>query len=506
MLVIAFVMRIIIIGGGFGGLASAGLLATLGHDVVVLEKNEQLGGRASVFEQDGFVFDMGPSWYLMPDVFENFFSLMGTSAEKELSLTRLEPGYRVWFKDAGLSAVSIYGDRERDRATLETLEPGAGEALDAYLARARVQYETAVQHVLYGNYDSVFDFFSFSLLRRGLKMAIFSTMDQYVRRFFRSSVIQKLVQYPLVFLGSSPYNTPALYSLMSHLDFTQGVFYPMGGITQITRALVRLAEQAGATLRTHADVSEILVEGGKARGVVLASGERLEADVVISNADPAFTEQRLLPMEARDHSDAYWASRTLAPSAFILYLGISKRLPELSHHNLIFAEDWKKGFAEIFDHPQWPSDPSFYVCAPSRTDASVAPEGCENLFVLVPIAPGLTSTQEQREAFADRILETIERECGVTDLRSSIRVQRMFTVEDFAERYNAPGGTALGLAHTLSQTALLRPRNQSVRVPNLYYVGANVNPGIGMPVCLISAELVVKRLQGDRSRTPLVKL
>jgi phytoene desaturase len=328
-------------------------------------------------------------------------------------------------------------------------------------------------------------------------------MDRYVRRFFRTRELQQIMQYSLVFLGSSPYNTPALYNIMSHIDFTQGVHYPRGGISAIIDALERIGRKHGVEYRVNAPVAQIDVTRDVARAVVLEDGERIEVDEVVSNADIHHTESRLLPEAARSYSDRYWRTRTLAPSALLLYLGVDGRVPELAHHNLMFASDWKRTFGQIFDHPAWPDDPSVYVCAPSVTDPTVAPAGAENLFVTVPIAPRLEYTEEELEAYADGIVELIGREMRIPDLAARIRYRRVFAVKDFEERYNAFGGSALGLAHTLRQTALLRPDTRSRKVRNLYYVGAGTNPGIGMPVCLISAELAYKRMTGDRSAGPL---
>lgn len=497
--------KVLIIGSGFGGLGSACLLAKAGYDVTVLEKNEQPGGRASVFEAQGYRFDMGPSWYLMPDVFEHFFTLMGERVEDYLNLKPLKPSYRIFFKDKQ-KTVDIFSDLEKDIPTLEKLEPGVGPRLREYLKRAAYQYDVAIRRFLYKNYDSPLDFLTWEAMIEGSRLSVFSKMDAYVRRFFKTDELQKIMQYTLVFLGSSPYNTPALYNIMSHIDFSMGVFYPQGGIYEVIRALVAMAEKHGAQIRTHAPVRKILVEEGITRGVELENGERIEADIVISNADIAHTDLALLPPEARVHGEAYWEKRVLAPSAFILYLGVQGRVPSLTHHNLLFSADWKKNFAEIFDQARWPEDPSMYVCAPSVTDPGVAPEGKENLFVLVPIASKLSYTEQELEAYADKTLATLEREMDIPDLRSRIEYRRIFCVNDFATRYNSFGGSALGLAHTLGQTAIFRPNNINKKAKNLFYVGAGTNPGIGMPICLVSAELAYKRIIGDKSSGPLTSL
>jgi phytoene desaturase len=369
-----------------------------------------------------------------------------------------------------------------------------------------MQYEIAIKSFMYKNYDSIFDFFNKQVMIDGSKLSIFQKMHKYVSRFFKTDVIQKIMQYQLVFLGSSPYNTPALYNIMSHIDFNMGVYYPQGGIYKIIEALETIARKNGVTITTDSPVEQILIENKKATGVKLADGTIHTADMVISNADMTHTEMNLLPKEARTYSQKYWDSRVLAPSAFILYIGLKDTVPSLSHHNLIFSKDWKKNFAQIFDNPEFPDDPSIYVCCPSKTDPSVAPAGKENIFVLVPIASKLSYTESELAAYQEKILSLMEKEMNIPNIRERIEYIRNYCVEDFKKDYNALGGTALGLAHTIMQTAVLRPNNVSKKIKNLYYVGAGTNPGIGMPICLISAEMVYKRIAGLKTPSPLENL
>jgi phytoene desaturase len=482
----------IIIGSGIGGLGSACLLAKAGWRVTVLEKNEQVGGRAGTFKAQGFTFDTGPSWYLMPEVFEKFFALMDEDIHDHLSLHKLSPSYRVFFKDQD-QQLDIWSDLAKDRRTFEAIEPGAGKQLEKYLARSEYIYKTAMDNILYKNHDRLVDFMNPQLAVRASKLALFSTMHRYVGKYFTDPRLQQLVQYQLVFLGASPYNAPALYSLMSHLDYQQGVYYPEGGIYQLIRSLEKLAKKHGAVIRLKSPVQKILVDRGKTRGVVV-DGKELHADVVISNADPHHTEHDLLDPDYRDHSEAYWASRTLAPSALLMYLGVNRRYDNLQHHNLVFSENWQTNFSQLYNDPQWPTDPSFYVCAPSRTDPTVAPKGMENLFVIVPVAAALDYAEVELEEYADMVLHTMQSQMHLPDLHKNIIFRRLFAVKDFEARYNSLGGTSLGLAHTLRQTGPLRPSNKSKKVKGLYYVGANTRPGIGLPTCLISAQLIAKRL------------
>jgi phytoene desaturase len=497
--------KVIIIGAGIGGLGTAGLFAKKGYDVTVFEKNENLGGRANIFEQEGFKFDMGPSWYLAPDIFSHFFELMGESVEDHLDLVKLDPSYRIFFRSDS-SKLDIHSDIERDAASFEAIEQGAGDNLRKYLAQSEYQYEVATQHFMFKNYDRIWDFLNKRVATEGQKLSVFSKMHTFVSRFFRSQKLRQVMEYTMVFLGTSPYEAPALYNLMSHMDFNQGVFYPQGGFYELIKALARIAEKNGAVIRTSSPVAEILVTNGVAYGIRLESGEAVEADIVISNADMYHTETRMLEPKYRTFSERYWQKRVMAPSAFILYLGISEKLPSLAHHNLLFSEDWRKNFADIYDDPRLPDEPSLYVCAPSVTDPSVAPAGKENLFVLVPIASDLEITEAEKDSYAERVLSLMESEMGMEGLREKIVYKRIYTVENFAADYNAFKGSALGLAHNLMQTAIFRPKNFSKKVKGLYFAGAGTNPGIGTQICLISAELAYKRVHGITSAGPLKTL
>jgi len=497
--------KIVIIGGGIGGLASAMLLGKKGYDVTLLEKNKHLGGRANIFTEQGFTFDMGPSWYMMPDIFEDFFKLVGEDITKYLTLERLAPSYRV-FLESEHKHYDFYSDMEKNLATFESLEPGSGEKLKEHLKRGGFQYKISKQEFMYKNYDSIFDFVNKRVMTEGRKLPLFSSMSTIVNKLFSNELLQKVLQYQTVLLGTSPYNTPGIYSLMNYVDFVDGIWYPKGGIYELIKALVTIAKKNNVTMRTEVPVSNILIVDGVAKGVRLESGEEITADIVISNADYEHTETKLMDEKYREHSTQYWESRTLAPSAFIMYLGVDGLAPSLTHHNLLFSADWNKNFAQIFDTPQWPDSPSIYVCKPSETDPTVAPHGTENLFVLVPIASGLPYTEVQMKEYGDKVLSIMERVMEVPDLTKRIIYRRDYCVKDFERDYNSYKGTALGPAHTLMQTAFFRPNNISKKVKNLYYVGAYTNPGIGMPVCMISAQLVYKRIEGIKDPSPLTEL
>lgn len=495
----------IVIGAGIGGLATGTLLAKKGYRVTIIEKNNHIGGRANIFEKDGFVFDMGPSWFLMPDVYDQFFGLIGEKVSDHLDLIKLDPSYRLFFRNDG-DIVDMHSDVTRDAETFERLEEGAGEALPKYLAKTEMQYDISMKEFVYKNYDSIFDFFTWKVATQGLKLSLFSNMDRYVKKHFKSDKIGKILQYMMVFLGSSPYNTTALYSIMNHIDFNMGVFYPRGGIYEIPKALGAIAEKNGVEIRTGVPVTKILTENDQVTGVGLENGETISADLVISNADLYHTDTNLLPSEHRQYSEKYWSKRTVSPSAFIMYIGLDGDVPTLTHHNLIFSKAWKETFYQIFDNPQVPHDPSIYICAPSILDKSVAPEGKTTLFVLVPMAADLRLDEKQTKDFRDKILETIAGECDIPDLTERIVYERTYQTKDFEQDYHSYQGSAFGLSHTLDQTAILRPNNIHPTLKNMYYVGANTNPGIGMPMCLVSAELVYKRIFNIKTNGPLENL
>jgi phytoene desaturase len=482
--------RIVIVGAGVGGLASAALLARDGFQVTVLEKNEQPGGRASLLEKEGFTFDMGPSWYLMPDVFERFFRAMGTTTRDHLNLKRLSPHYRVFYADGQI--VDMTGDLEHDRAVFESLEPGSAAKFDRYLEESKQKYEISFNKLLYRNMDSLRDFMAPDLRDDGRKLKMFQTMEHYVNSFFKTEKLQQLIQYTLVFLGGIPKNTPSLYSLMSHIDFNLGVWYPDGGMYAIVEALVKLGQQYGVEYVYNQPVTRLEAQNGQISGVI-AGGKSYLADFVISNADYQHTEALLSDPGRKQYSDRYWKRRTLAPSAFILYLGVKGHVPELVHHNILFSRDWHQHFRELSDRPAWPRTPSTYICVPSKTDPGVAPAGDENLFVLVPVAAGLPETESSRAEYAEYVIAYVEQYFHIS-IRDRLVVREIFSVSDFAQRYNSLRGTALGLAHTLFQTSLFRPPNKSRKVENLFFVGANTVPGIGVPMCLISAHLVYDRI------------
>lgn len=485
--------KVIIIGGGIGGLSTAIYLARAGYKVSLYEKNDHVGGRASLMKENGYTFDMWPSWYLMPDVFERFYEQVGENIHDHLQLTKLAPSYRIFFTPQN-RIVDVAANLEKDLATFEKIEKWVTPKFKEYLRRASYQYTVAMNKFVYRNYDSLLDFFSWDTFIDGIKLNVFQKMSSYVKRFFKTEEMQKIVSYPLLFLGTSPYDALAIYALMSHVDFAQGVWYPQGGLYEIIRSLKNIAEKNGVEIHVNAPVKNIVTVDKRVTGIELNDGRKINADIVVSNADMWFTETHMLREEEQTYPESYWKKKTLAPSAYILYLGIDGKLPMLTHHNLIFTKDRKQNFAEIFDSPVLPSDPSMYICKPSETDPSVAPEGKENIFVLVPCAPWLVLTDEQEELYTKKVLEMIADVCHIPDLLERIEYQKLFHMKDFEQRYNAYKGTALGIAHTFMQTSLFRPNNYSKKVKGLYYTGAYTNPGIGTQMAIISGELTMQRI------------
>lgn len=485
--------RIVIIGAGFGGLASAALLAKDGFDVTVLEQNDQPGGRGMLFQERGFSFDMGPSWYLMPDVFERFFARFGSLPTDHYGLTRLDPAYRVYFDDGDPTDISA--DIGRNFDLFERIEPGGADALRSYLARAEYQYRFSMDRFIYRDYRSLLDFLDRELIIQATRLRLLGRIDRLVARFFRDDRLRKLLTYNLVFLGCSPSRAPALYALMAHTDFNLGVWYPEGGMNGVARSLHQLAVDQGANFVFNSPATQIQVDGIRATAVESATG-RYPADIVLANADYHHVEQVLLPFEARSYSQRYWDRRAVAPSASVVFLGLDRRVPHLAHHNLLLQHGWEEHFQNIFDMPAWPRRPALYVCCPSKSDPAVAPPGGENLFLMMPVAAGLSDSDSAREKCFEIMLHALEKTIG-EGISSSIRVQRVFTQRDFSSTFNAFRGTALGLSHTLRQTGIFRPSVQSRRVNNLFFAGQYTPPGIGVPMTLIAATIARNRIIAD---------
>lgn len=507
----------VVIGGGIAGLATAALLARDGYRVEVLERGAEVGGRAGSWSAGGFRFDTGPSWYLMPEVFDRFFELVGTSTAEQLELATLDPAYRVYF-EGHAEPVEIVADTAANLATFERIEPGAGRRLADHLASARRTYDVALRHFLYTSFTSPRWLAAPDVARQAHRLVPLLTrsLRSLVASRFTDRRLRQILGYPAVFLGSSPERTPSMYHLMSALDLTGGVRYPQGGFTTLVAAVARQAERHGAVLRTGCTVTAVTTTPGR-RGRARATGVRyrdasgtdrvVEADVVVGATDLHHVETDLLPPALRDHSARWWRRHDPGPGGVLVHLGVEGRLPQLTHHTLLFTRDWERNFRDIREG-RVPRPASAYVCAPSRTDPSVAPADGENLFVLVPVPAdpaigrgGVDGAGDpQVEAAADAAIDQLADWAGIPDLRERIRVRRTVGPGDFAADLGAWQGSMLGPAHTLRQSAFFRAGNASRKVEGLYFAGAGTIPGIGLPMCLISAEVVTDRIRAERAR------
>ena len=479
--------KVIVIGSGFAGLSAACHLAAEGFAVTILEKNEVPGGRARQYEADGFTFDMGPSWYWMPDVFEQFFAHFGKKVSDCYDLKRLDPSYVVWFGEA--DRMDVPAAMPALEAMFEQYEPGSTANLRKFLAEAEYKYRVSMNEFVHKPSQSIWEFMDWRIAASALRLQMFTSMSRHVRGLFQNEKLRQLLEFPVLFLGATPQKTPAMYSLMNYADMALGTWYPMGGMYQIVESMARLAQELGAKIELGQEVSKIVVENGRATKVLTQQGREWAADVVVAGADYHHVDTQLLDPQHRNYSDAYWQKRTMAPSCLIYYLGVNKRLQNLEHHNLFFDADFGRHAIEIYESQQWPERPLFYLSVPSKTDPTVAPPGCENLFLLIPVAPGLEDTPDIRERYYHLTMERIERLTGQS-IREHVTYRRSYAHADFVADYHAFKGNAYGLANTLRQTAFLKPRLKSRRVSNLYYTGQLTVPGPGVPPALISGEVV----------------
>ncbi|GAB3810078.1 phytoene desaturase family protein [Spirosoma humi] len=478
--------RVLVIGAGFAGLAAATSLADKGYDVTILEKNNLPGGRARVFEAEGFTFDMGPSWYWMPDVFETYFARFGKKTADYYNLVRLDPSYTVVFGPD--DAVHLPAGLDNLEILFEQIEPGSGLKLREFLKQAAYKYEVGMNKFVWKPSRSISEFISLKLLYDVTRLDVFKSFASHARKFFTNPRLLEIIEFPVLFLGATPENTPAMYSLMNYAEMALGTWYPMGGMYEIVKAMVSLAEEKGVKILLNQTVLKIDVLKNKAQRVVTTDGI-FETDAVVAGADYNHVETSLVAPENRNYDDAYWNTRVMAPSSLLFYVGVSKRIPKLQHHTLFFDEDFKLHAQEIYETPRWPSKPLFYVSAPSKTDPDVAPEGHENLFLLIPVAPDLTDDETTREHYFGLIMDRLEAYVG-EDIRSHIVFKRSYAHSDFKRDYHAFRGNAYGLANTLRQTALLKPSLKNKRVNNLFYTGQLTVPGPGVPPSLISGLVV----------------
>jgi phytoene desaturase len=484
----------LVIGSGFAGLSVASFLAKAGWKVTVLEKNQGPGGRARQLKEDGFLFDMGPSFYWMPDVFERYFGQFGKKVSDYYQLDRLDPSYRVYWEDGH---TDLSADFEALKRTFETIEAGSGAQLEKYLQEALVKYEVGMGRFVQKPGLSLTEFMNWDTISGALKLQLLTSISKHVAHHFTHPRLRQLMEFPVLFLGALPQDTPALYSLMNYADIKGGTWFPRGGMYAVVEAMYQLAMELGVTFKFNETVREFKVEtrprGSSAKGriteVVSTSGV-YTADAVVSGADYHFTEQQLLPASYRVYSESYWQKRVMAPSCLMYYVGLNKKLKNPVHHSLFFDVSFAKHGHEIYKDPAWPTDPQFYVSVSSATDPSVAPPGCENIVFLIPVASGLSGDDEAlRDQYFRKIVARLEKHLG-EPIMDSIVFKRMYSVADFKSDYNSFKGNAYGLANTLLQTAVFRPACRSKKVDNLFYTGQLTVPGPGVPPSLISGEVV----------------
>ncbi len=482
--------KIAVIGGGISGLSAASYAAKNGYEVHLFEKNETIGGRARQFKTtNGYTFDMGPSWYWMPDIIENFFKDFNYKSSDFFELVSLNPQFEIVFPD---QSVNLPQDFNEIISLFESFEKGAGEKLIRFMAEAKVKYDIGMNDFVNKPCNSWFEFISLDIAINALKLDLLTNYRSYVAKYFKHPYLQAIMEFPVIFLGASPKNIPALYSLMNYGGYQLGTWYPMGGFFKLVEAMEKIALEQGVKIHTNQTIEKIIVKNQQAKGLQI-DNKILDYDLVIASSDYHHSEQ-LLDQEYRNYNESYWENRTFAPSCLIFYLGINEKLPNLKHHTLFFEHDLDLHVEEIYTQKQWPSEPLFYVCCPSKTDDSVAPQGCENVFLLMPIAIDIEDTEEIRLKYFDEMIARLEQKTGIENLKSKIEYQRSYCINDFKADYNAFGGNAYGLANTLNQTAVLKPSLQNKKVKNLLYTGQLTVPGPGVPPSLISGKIAASQI------------
>ena len=487
----------LVIGSGFAGISAATYLAKSGFQVTVIEKNATPGGRARQLVENGFTFDLGPSFYWMPEVFENYFASFGKKVSDYYGLKRLDPSYRVYWNDGYTDLPANYEDLQR---VFEELEPGSGAKLDKFLKEAAIKYDVGMGRFVQKPGLSITEFMNWETISGALKLQLLTNISKHIAHHFSHPKLRQLMEFPVLFLGALPQETPALYSLMNYADIKGGTWYPEGGMYAVVKAMVKLAEELGVKFQFDESVLSFQLQPvvGSTKGTISSvrtTRTSYQADVIVSGADYQFTEMQLLPLEYRSYSASYWDKRVMAPSCLMYYVGLNKKLKAPIHHCLFFDEPFGPHGQEIYKDPKWPTVPLFYISIASATDPSVAPVGCENIVFLIPVASGLTGdTEELREYYFDLIVRRMESHLG-EEIRSAVTYKKTMAVSDFQKEYNSFKGNAYGLANTLLQTAIFRPACKSKRVSNLFYTGQLTVPGPGVPPSLISGEVVAREVQ-----------
>jgi phytoene desaturase len=490
--------KAVIIGSGFAGLSVATFLAKAKWDVTVVEKHETPGGRARQLRDQGFIFDMGPSWYWMPVIYERYFKCFGKSRSDYYSLKRLDPSYRIYWQEEMMNIPADFDDLKQ---LFETLEPGSGKKLDQYLKQAAYKYEVGINKLVQKPGQSWSEFLDWDLIKGIFKLEVFSSIKHHIHRNFKNPKLRLMLEFPVLFLGALPKDTPALYSLMNFADIKGGTWYPENGMYSIVDGMYNLARELGVNFMFNENVTSINTTEKIATGINSIYSENgtqkskeYHADVVVATADYHFVETKLLPAELRSYNENYWSNKVLAPGCLLYYIGLNKKLKNITHHSLFFDVDFDKHGDEIYVSKEWPTEPLFYVSTTSVSDENAAPAGCENLFFLIPVASGLEGdTEELRDKYFNKIISRFEKHIG-EKISNSIIYKKTFGPRDFVSEYNAFKGNAYGLANTLLQTAVLKPSCRSKKIKNLFYAGQLTVPGPGVPPSLISGEVVAKEI------------
>ncbi|KVV15343.1 NAD(P)/FAD-dependent oxidoreductase [Flavobacterium sp. TAB 87] len=485
--------NISIIGSGFSSLSAACYLAQDGYAVTVYEKNDTIGGRARQLKIEGFTFDMGPSWYWMPDVFERFFADFNKKTSDYYELIKLNPAYRVYYGVDNF--INIADNLPEIAAVFENLEQGSGRKLVSFMEEAKRNYDIAIKDLVYRPGESIFELITPKTAARVGQF--FSNISKDVRSEFKNPKLIQILEFPVLFLGAKPSDTPSFYSFMNYADFGLGTWHPKTGMHDVVQAMTTLAQSLGVVFQTNANIEKIVVDNNSAKALVI-NGKRIESDIIVSGADYHHTET-LLDKEFRMYSEKYWDSRVFAPSSLLFFVGFDKKIESLSHHALFFDVDFDQHAADIYDSPKWPDNPLFYANFPSKTDATAAPEGMESAFFLIPLAPGINDTEALRSEYFEKIITRFEQVTG-EDIRKNIIFKKSFCKNDFVSEYNSYKGNAYGMANTLLQTAFLRPKLKSKKVKNLYFTGQLTVPGPGVPPALISGKLVAQLIQKNSKR------
>lgn len=482
--------NIIVIGSGFSSLAAATSLANEGKKVTILEKNNQTGGRARQFSASGFTFDMGPSWYWMPDVFDAYFARFGKKVSDYYELVRLDPSYQVIFQDKEF--VDIPAAYSELKALFEKYERGSGSELDKFLSEGEYKYREGMNDLVHKPSQSILEFAQWKVIAGVFKLQLFSSISKHIRKHFTNPKLIELLEFPVLFLGAKPEDTPALYSLMNFADIKLGTWYPLGGMHKIVEGMTALAKEKGVEFVLDCEVKKLGVKDGKVSKAITTKGDFVGTHY-ISGADYHHTDKRLLDKEYQNYSAEYWDKRKMAPSSLLFYLGLDKKVEKLRHHNLFFDKSFSQHAIEIYDDPQWPSNPLFYVCVPSIIDNTVAPQGKENVFVLIPVAPDLKDDEATREKYYHMVMDRLE-SLTKQKIREHVIYKKSYAHADFKADYHAFKGNAYGLANTLMQTAILKPNLRNKKLKNLFYTGQLTTPGPGVPPSLISGQVVAKEV------------